>query len=82
MNIYSYLHPDGTVIQLKAARLPSEITRRKAGTWVVREFNKETGKWEMPCSPEITLSVLKTFEYLGCRKVEKIQKPIVVAPPA
>lgn len=51
------------VIRIKASRRPSESTKPRSGTWIVRELNK--GEWEVPSFPEITWGILKDFEYLG-----------------
>ena len=67
MKIFHYLDPEnGGVIKIRASRQPSELTKPRNGTWVVREFTE--GKWQMPCFPEITWNRLKDLQYLGSVK--------------
>lgn len=59
---FHYADANG-VIRIRAGRRPSEHTKPKRGTWVVRELG-ERG-WQMPVAPEITWGTLKTLEYVG-----------------
>jgi hypothetical protein len=62
MRAYHYTDGFG-VIRICAKRKPSELTKPKSGTWVVREYVKS--KWVMPGFPEITWFMLTKLEYLG-----------------
>lgn len=57
-----------TLIKIKASRRPSDATKPRSGTWVVREFDGKN--WLMPCFPEIIWATLKRFTYLGSGPIE------------
>jgi hypothetical protein len=52
------------VIRVRTRRTPSEKSRPRSGTWVVRVL-MDNGKWEMPPCPEVTWNTLRRMIYLG-----------------
>lgn len=60
---YFHYADDTGVIRIRAGRRPSEHTKPKRGTWVIRE--RAGARWIMPACPEITWGTLSRFEYLG-----------------
>lgn len=61
---YFYLTEDDHVIRIWAKKRPSEATRRRAVTWVVKEYSGEDG-WFMPAFPEIGWVTLRSLRYIG-----------------
>jgi len=73
-NFY-YLCEDEGIIRILAKRKPSRFTIPKSYTWVVREYvnSSNSGKWVMPCYPEITWRRLLELQYIG-KTIQKEQK--------
>ena len=70
MDTYYYLCEDEGIIRIKAKRKPAAKTIPKSSTWVVREYanSSNSGKWIMPCYPEITWGRLSKLRYIGVVK--------------
>jgi len=64
---FYYLCEDEVIIRIKENRKPSKNTIPKSFTWVVREYcnSSNSGKWIMPCYPEITWKRLSQLQYIG-----------------
>lgn len=60
---YYYLTEEKVPIKVIGNKKPCEAAARPS--WVVREWNTETMKWEMPIFPEVTLGTLRRFVYIG-----------------
>lgn len=71
MKYFYYISGDivyPTLIRVKARRRPGRNTMSRSGTWVLSELS--SGKWVMPCCPEVSWMTLEKCLYIGNTEVK------------